>query len=71
MQGSGEWGGYGGTTVPMASTSFPSWQPNNSTPSCSTINPQVTCEYCNCPQAYSYYEDMHPHTDIESEGEDY
>eukprot|EP00975_Prorocentrum_lima_P065443 12903501-Prorocentrum_lima.AAC.1 len=50
----------------MTSPSDPAWQ---SAPSNSTNDPQATCEYCNCPQAYSYYEDMHPDTDTESEGD--
>eukprot|EP00975_Prorocentrum_lima_P037934 7982809-Prorocentrum_lima.AAC.1 len=62
----GEWGECGEATVPLPSSSFPSWQPNS-------ILGNDTCksrEYCTSSQTYSYYEDIHPDTDTESEGEE-
>eukprot|EP00975_Prorocentrum_lima_P022104 4653153-Prorocentrum_lima.AAC.1 len=44
----------------MTSPAYPAWQPAHNN---STNNPHANFEYCDCPQAYSYYEDTEPEGD--------
>eukprot|EP00975_Prorocentrum_lima_P036420 7660946-Prorocentrum_lima.AAC.1 len=47
----------------MPSASFPAWPTSNH----SDQNTCKSCEYHDDPNTYSYYKDMHPDTDTESE----
>eukprot|EP00975_Prorocentrum_lima_P015356 3252652-Prorocentrum_lima.AAC.1 len=50
----------------MPQSYFPAWPTSNT----SDQNVCKSCEYCQDPNSYSYYEDMHPDTDTESEWEE-